>query len=485
MTAAIDYTSKDFDAYRYSLLEYARRVFPEWSQSSEGDFGMLMVELFAYVADIQSYYSDRIANESFLVTATQRRSVLAIADMLAYTPSGNIAATGTVTLVSNNPGPSVVVPAGTQLATSFVMDADAPLIFEAVTDVTVPADGGTVVANVVQGVTIHEEIVATSDGTIDQDYTLYNVPVIDNTVVVDVGDATNGYHSWRFLQHLIDATPVDYVFSTYTDEAGVVHAEFGDGVNGVVPGAHATIRATYRIGGGIIGNVSAGQVTTLVAAIDGVSISVDGNGVAQSSAMTGGADAESLDQIRANAPRSFQTQNRCVALADYENAALGVAAVSKAKAVANHFSSVTVYIVGPGGAVPTPAVLTSASAYLNDRQRCGAGTTVVVAPSVPVTINISLQLGILPQYKVLDVKNTAIQTLQSLFAIDNVSFGSRVALSTIYATLALVPGVDYASVSVLTRADGSPTALADVLCRDWEIPVAGTFTLTSIVGGII
>src|SRR3954462_11625070 len=98
----IDYTSRDFDSVRQSLLDYASRTFPEWTQASEGDFGILLVELFAYCADILSYYGDRVANEAFLSTATQRRSVLNIAELLAYTPSGALASTGTVTFTNFN-----------------------------------------------------------------------------------------------------------------------------------------------------------------------------------------------------------------------------------------------------------------------------------------------------------------------------------------------------------------------------------------------
>ena len=53
----------------------------------------MMMELFAYVGDILNFYSDRIANESFIATAQQRQSVLNLASLLDYTPHGNVAAT--------------------------------------------------------------------------------------------------------------------------------------------------------------------------------------------------------------------------------------------------------------------------------------------------------------------------------------------------------------------------------------------------------
>lgn len=102
---AVDYTSRDYEGFKASLLDYAARAFPQWVPSSEGDFGVLLVELFAYLGDSLSYYGDRLQQESFLPTATQRLSLLQIADLLGYQPSNGVPSTGTVTFQTSNPGP--------------------------------------------------------------------------------------------------------------------------------------------------------------------------------------------------------------------------------------------------------------------------------------------------------------------------------------------------------------------------------------------
>ena len=73
---AIDYTDKDFESLRSAMLALATYRLPEWTDRSPSDVGMLLVDLFAYVGDVVSYYQDRIASESFLATAVERRSVL-------------------------------------------------------------------------------------------------------------------------------------------------------------------------------------------------------------------------------------------------------------------------------------------------------------------------------------------------------------------------------------------------------------------------
>src|SRR5687767_9363902 len=71
----IDYLTKDYAGFRQGMLDQIPLRLPQWTDRSEADFGVVLIELVAYVADILSYYQDRVANESFLSTATQRRSV--------------------------------------------------------------------------------------------------------------------------------------------------------------------------------------------------------------------------------------------------------------------------------------------------------------------------------------------------------------------------------------------------------------------------
>ena len=71
----IDYTNKDFASLRRAMLDLARYRLPEWTDQSPADLGSLLVDLFAYMGDIILYYQDRIANEMFLATASERRSV--------------------------------------------------------------------------------------------------------------------------------------------------------------------------------------------------------------------------------------------------------------------------------------------------------------------------------------------------------------------------------------------------------------------------
>ena len=85
----LDYTSRDFVAIRTQMVGLARGLMPDWQTVGEtGDFGTLLLELFAYMGDVLNFYIDRAASEAFLGTALRRQSVLYIADMFGYKPVG-------------------------------------------------------------------------------------------------------------------------------------------------------------------------------------------------------------------------------------------------------------------------------------------------------------------------------------------------------------------------------------------------------------
>jgi len=76
----IDYLVKDYASFRQALLDFIPTRMPAWTERSEADIGIMLLELFAASADELSYLQDRVANEAYLSTARQRRS---IADHLA------------------------------------------------------------------------------------------------------------------------------------------------------------------------------------------------------------------------------------------------------------------------------------------------------------------------------------------------------------------------------------------------------------------
>ena len=251
---SIDYTSKDWEGFVNSMLTYASIIMPEWDTTSEGDFGVMLVELVAYLGDILSFYGDRLTQESYLATATQRRSILNIAQLLGYVPTQGSSATGTVTFQTDAATiEDVIVPAGTQLSTSFQLNSDSPVIYETLDDLDVPSGGGTATVDVKQGVTTTQQIIGVSDGTAGQTFQIPQPLVEDGTVSVFVSSVTTPV-LWNQVTFLVDSGADEQVYSLFVDENNITNITFGDNLNGEIPGIGQTIYASFTIGQGSAGN---------------------------------------------------------------------------------------------------------------------------------------------------------------------------------------------------------------------------------------
>lgn len=495
--APIDYTSKDYDGFRASMLDYASLAYPEWTGRGRADFGVTLVELFAYMGDILSFYGDRLSHEAFIGTATQRSSVLAHAALLGYTPTGYVASTGTVTFKTDaGQATPVIIPAGTKVATDYIAAYDSAVVFETDGEVSVPATGGTVVANITQGETqgstakilnagaanqsnINVDQIGTSDATMDQTYRLPNSPAIQGSVRIFADDLASGNPAaileWVQVTSLLSAGPADRVYSVTVDDTGTTLITFGDGVNGVVPSSGQRLYTRYRVGGGTKGNLDVTLVKNFVTAVVGVSVS-------NSSATAGGTDAETNDSIRANAPRAFRVQNRAVTLQDYADLALAVPGVGHANAVAGSVGNINVYLVGPGGAAPTTTLITSVQAALDARAMIGTSVTVLAGTKIFVNVGsdtLPVKVGVYRHFATSDVQAAVESAILELFTPTNADLGVRISVSDIYARAARVPGVAYVVVQMVARSTDAQTGVNDVLCRDWEYPAIGNIRVAA------
>src|SRR5215471_12434671 len=84
LAVAIDYLAKDYASFRQALLDFIPTRMPTWTERNEADIGMMVLELLAATADNLSYLQDRVANEAFLSSATQRRSVAGHLALISY-----------------------------------------------------------------------------------------------------------------------------------------------------------------------------------------------------------------------------------------------------------------------------------------------------------------------------------------------------------------------------------------------------------------
>jgi len=477
----LDYTSRDYYSIREQLIKRIQERIPDWTASNPADFGVALVEAFAYMGDLMSYYIDRNVNESFIATATQRDSVVNIAQAYGYIPSGYRQAFVSLTFTNSSATDVLVVPAGTVVSGDVISgDTVNTVYFTTDADVTLDPDVdnglGTMTAREGRSVTLvsdyantYGELVGTSDGTPNQSFPLGETPAVDGSLTVYV-QGGNAYSKWRQVQHLVDSNPYDQVFTVTSDANDVLYVNFGDGVSGAIPINFSEIRVLYVVGGGIIGNVVPGILTN-IDSIPGFStndviafqalVTVTNDAVA-----LGGSDPETLNQIRYAAPLTLRANTRAVTLDDFNSLALGVTNCGKANATSDIWTSVTMYVapsrnsgdadLQPGlddNQDPTSEYTILAADvldYVNPRTLIG--TTLTVQPPVYVDVVVTVQYAKQPQYTDAEVEASIKYVLTTAYGYVNNTFAQTIYQQDVEATLNnQVSGIKIAKLANLHR----------------------------------
>jgi hypothetical protein len=486
---SVDYTSRDYYALREELIARVKNRIPDWTATDNADFGVALVEAFAYMGDVANYYVDRIANEAFLATATQRESILAIAETYGYKPAGYGNATLNVTFY-NNSGSIVTIPAGTRVTGSVTInDTVQQLTFTTASAGSISAYGSGVRGqadipcyegklNTVEASNTYGVLLGASSGTASQSFELNDFPIVQDSVKVYVKSG-NTYKQWTSTLHLLDYGPNDTVYSTRLDGDNNLYVDFGDGISGAIPALNAEIRCVYVVGGGAIGNIPTSTLNSItyvpgltdsqVASLNGI---VDVNNVVVG---VSGTEPDSNDLIRAIAPTYLRAQNRAVTLQDFESLALSVSSqVGKAHAVSSGYTSVTLYLapkrddndgdLTPGldsngaATVEWTTMRDAVTSYLSDKLLAGTTVTYTIPTYVPVTISLTYTLD--PIYTAAVAEKNIKSYLVSNFSYNYIPFGANVTAQDIEYVLQQVPGVKKASLQLLYKTGGTPSLTA-------------------------
>lgn len=112
----ISYRIGTYSSFRQAMVEDVRRQAPlrDLTTRADDDYGIALFDLWAYIADILTFYQERIANECYLRTSVLRESVLRAAALLGYRPAAGLAATAELTFALER-GKELTIPAGLRI----------------------------------------------------------------------------------------------------------------------------------------------------------------------------------------------------------------------------------------------------------------------------------------------------------------------------------------------------------------------------------
>jgi predicted phage baseplate assembly protein len=179
------------------------------------------------------------------------------------------------------------------------------------------------------------EELGVSDGSPGQVFALRFSPVLtlEPGETLEAQRPDGQWDEWVQRDSFADSGPddnhftIDLVHGQIHFGPGLRGASGGTSQRGAIPPKGSALRISYRYGGGRVGNVAAGTLTTLRSAIPGIAT------VSNPSAALGGVDSQALESARERAALEIRTRYRAVTAEDYEFLA-GEASPRVARAIA-------------------------------------------------------------------------------------------------------------------------------------------------------
>lgn len=453
---SIDLGTRDFEGFRDDALELADTVAPDWTDRSEADVGVTLVESFAFMAGNLSYYQDRVGNEALFPSAVQRRSIIEHSKLIGYELRPNISASVELTVVANAAG---TIPAGTQIEVD-TTDGSDPQTFEFESDEIFLGSETRVGVIALHGTSV-DETLGSSDGSTGQEFVLQQQPLTLNpsgtsSLTVFVADGGPPI-AWTEVDNFLESDPTDEVFRIEIDEDDIVTVIFGDGVNGKVPASGTNnVTATYRIGGGRDGNrVGTNVLTRLVGNFPFI------DSVTNPEQPSGGADKETIEEAKENAPASIVALNRAVSHPDYVTQAKRVPGVRTALALNGAGAFEERVIVAAYGPDPVPTGTWDPFTATGTGLLGAVGDFIEIRKTTPVVLLIEpasvfewyldIEVHLFSNVRRADATRFIEDAVFAAFDIEVQLFGVQLALSRLDDVVEDTAGVDYVNIKRFQR----------------------------------
>ena len=319
------------------------------------------------------------------------------------------------------------------------------------------------------------ELLGTGTGDADQQYALTKQPVLPGTVRLQV-EGVDGWQDWTEVDSFVRGGPDDLYFSV-DYSAGIV--QFG---SGRAPQIGERIRVlSYRYGGGAVGNVGAGSITTVTG--------VGGVKVANPLPAEGGADPATLTDAMDQIPADVHRCDRAVIASDFHDLAMLAGPVARAEPLpllhpdtpdvnAAGVISVVVFpsedLRDPAAPLPDHALLREVARYLDDRRLVTTELYVIPPTYRPILLSAGVQVR--DGYQVDAVRRWVELILRQYlsplppYGPDGGGWplGRAVRRAELEAVAVQVEGVDYMVGLQLAEPGSAPSEL--VTLQRWQVP---------------
>ena len=318
------FTNLDFNDLKAQIKDYLRAN----SNFSDFDFDgsnfSVLIDTLAYNSYITSYNTNMAVNEAFIDSATLRENVVSLARNIGYVPRSKKSSTAKINFsvnVSSSKAKILTLHKGL-VASGNLSNGD--YLFSIPDDITARANDNDIVN--FSDITIHEGTLLTKTFTVDNSqvdakYILPNANIDTSTIRVTITNPSGTEEVFNKYENIYQVNSLSRLFLVQEISDERYQLLFGDGTLGKKPENGSTIKVTYIVTQGELGNGAAnfsfnGKVTYTIGGIDqsvtqGVSL------ISTTQPSENGASIESVDSIKYLAPRVYASQQRAVTANDY------------------------------------------------------------------------------------------------------------------------------------------------------------------------
>ena len=304
----------DFDAVKSNLKSFLQGQTSFQDYDFEGSSLNILLDILSYNTHYLAYLANMSTNEVYLDSADIRNNIVSLAKMIGYTPSSPRAPLASIDVTINNAtGTSITMNKGTIFTTS-VNDITYQYVNNS--DITITPTAGVYKFS---NVPIYEGSLVTFKYTVDstdvdQKFIIPTDKADTSTLLVKVqnssSDTTTNTYSLAGGYNNVTATSKVYFIQEGQD--GKYEVYFGDGVNGKALADGNIVILEYIVTNKKVSNgASSFSLSGNIGGFTDVTISTVSNS-------QGGADGETDDSIRHNAPLQYAAQDRAVTSTDYE-----------------------------------------------------------------------------------------------------------------------------------------------------------------------
>jgi hypothetical protein len=315
-------TELDFDTIKENLKDFLSQQSEFTDYNFEGSGLSVLLDILAYNTHYQAYYLNMVANEAFMDTALLRNSVVSHAKSLGYVPYSRKASRAFINLTGNtttNTAGSLTIPKG---YTFFSEDVDGiSYNFVTLEDTTVTkanTDYTFMNLPIYEGTLVNYLYVHNEAQNPKQVFLLPDTSIDTSTIKVSVQPSASNTQVSVYLlaTDSSNTTSQSEVFFLQESLSEEYQIYFGDNKIGKKLEDGSVITIEYLTTNGELANRANNFVITesLVDSLNDTEIEFIVDPVSPAS---GGAEKESIDEIKFSAPIQFTTQNRLVTYADY------------------------------------------------------------------------------------------------------------------------------------------------------------------------